>query len=110
MTRVAIPKTVQIYTDEAGYQPFAEWLDDLKDAGDRHRIIMRLRRIESGNLGDCKHISDGVYELRLFFGAGYRVYFGNDGDKIVIILCGGDKSTQKKDIITAINYCRKYNG
>ena len=71
MTRVAIPKTVQIYTDEAGYQPFAEWLDDLKDAGDRHRIIMRLRRIESGNLGDCKHISDGVCELRLFFGAGY---------------------------------------
>ena len=109
MAMAVIPKTVQIYTTASGYQPFADWLDNLKNIGDRQRILMRLRRIESGNLGDYKHISDGVYELRLFFASGYRVYFGNDGEKIIIILCAGNKATQGKGIASAINHWRKYN-
>jgi len=69
---------------------------------------MRLRRIEQGNYGDCKHIQNGLFELRFFFGPGYRIYFGEDGNTLVILLCGGDKSSQKKDILKAIKYWNEY--
>jgi len=75
---------------------------------DRRRILKRLYRIESGNYGDCKNLGDGVNELRFFFGAGYRVYFGEDGDTIVILLCGGDKDSQRKDIEKAKVYWKEY--
>lgn len=103
-----MPKTVIVYSDKAGKEPFTKWLNSLKDASDRRRILMRLRRIEQGNYGDCKHVQNGVFELRLFFGPGYRIYFGEDGDTLVILLCGGDKGSQHKDIRQAIRYWDEY--
>lgn len=89
--------------------PFEEWLDNFKSKEDRERVYSRLLRLKQGNFGDCKSVGDGVFELRYFFGSGYRVYFGRDGDKLVLILCGGDKSTQEKDIKKAKEYWRIYN-
>ncbi len=66
--------------------------------------MSRLDRIEKGNLGDSKSLGKGVFELRFFFGPGYRVYFGVRGTKIIVLLCGGDKHTQKKDIEAAYIY------
>jgi putative addiction module killer protein len=71
-------------------------------------ILVRVKRLELGNLGDWKNVGEGVYELRMTFGAGYRVYFARHGDKIIVILGGGDKSTQAKDIISAQTLWRAY--
>ena len=73
----------------------------------RHRIRRRLDRVEIGNYGDYKSLGDGVYELKLHFGSGYRVYFAEYDDIIVILLCGGDKSTQSKDIEIAKTYWKE---
>jgi putative addiction module killer protein len=67
-----------------------------------------VRRLESGLYGDCEPVGEGVSELRMFFGPGYRVYFGEDGDDIVILLCGGDKSSQRRDIKAAKAYWKEY--
>ena len=101
-------KTVIAYIDKAGKEPFTKWLDSLKDANSRRRILARLRRIEQGNYSDYKYLQDGVFELRLFFGPGYRVYFGEDVNKVVVLLCGGDKSNQDKDIQTTVMYWKVY--
>lgn len=74
----------------------------------RRRILQRLRRVEVGNYGDYKSLKDGVFELRLMFGSGYRIYFAEQGETVVILLCGGDKSTQPKDIESAKNYWKEY--
>lgn len=108
MAQAVTPKTVIVYADDQGEEPFMEWLNSLKDVQVRRRILARLRRVEQGNYGDSKHLQDGVFELRLFFGPGYRVYFGEDGDQIVVLLCGGDKSTQQKDIDAAMTYWQEY--
>lgn len=102
------PKTLLVYQDENGYEPFSEWLDNLKDRQGRNRIRVRLRRLEAGLYGDCEPVGDGVNELRLFFGPGYRVYFGEEAEHIIILLCGGDKSTQKQDIEIAKRYWKEY--
>ena len=87
-----------------------DWLYSLSSV-DKAKIIKRLVRIEDyEHFGDYKNLGDGVYELRFFFGSGYRIYFGIDGDKIVLLLTAGDKSTQTKDIRTAKEYWRLYNG
>jgi len=67
-----------------------------------------IRRLEQGNYGDCKALGNGIFELRLFFGPGYRIYFGEDGQKLVILLCGGDKSTQNQDITIVQSYWQEY--
>ncbi len=71
----------------------------LKDRKTQLKISERLRRVSLGNLGDYKSIGEGIFELRIDYGAGYRIYFGQEGNKIILLLCGGDKSTQKKDIL-----------
>lgn len=88
---------IEIYSNEKGQSPFEEWMGNIA-AVDERRIRKRILRIEDGNLGDYKLLGDGVFELRFFFGAGYRVYFGIKGETVVLLLCGGDKSTQNKDI------------
>ena len=101
-------KVVIVYADEQGNEPFTDWLRGLKDRQGRKRIEARLLRLEQGNFGDCQSVGDGVSELRMFFGPGYRVYFGQDGNTIVVLLSGGDKSSQQKDIQAAKKYWRDY--
>ena len=86
------------YQGEDGHEPFTAWLPALRDKGAQARVRLRLRRVEAGNLGDCEPVGDGVMELRLHAGPGYRVYFGRHGKTIAIQLCGGDKSSQAADI------------
>lgn len=93
---------------ETGRNPFREWLHSLRDLQARARIRVRLNRVRLGNLGDCKPVGEGVMELRLDFGPGYRLYFGQDGDVLVILLCGGDKRSQTRDIATAKQYWLSY--
>lgn len=86
------------YQREDGREPFSEWLEAVRDKIAAARIRVRLRQVEAGNLGDCSAVGDGVLELRIHVGAGYRVYCGRHGKTIVILLCGGDKSSQPADI------------
>lgn len=103
------PKKVVIYADADGREPFTEWLESLKDGTGRKRILVRLRRVEQGNYGDYKLLGDGLFELRMDFGPGYRVYCAEKDDTIVILLSGGDKSTQRQDIKTAKSYWKEYS-
>ena len=102
------PKTLTVYQDANGNEPFTNWLNSLRDVQGRKRIGTRLRRLEQGNYGDCEPIGEGLSELRMFFGPGYRVYFGEEGDNIVLLLCGGDKSSQKQDIEAAKAYWKEH--
>lgn len=86
------------YQREDGREPFTEWLNDQRDKVAQARIRIRLRQVQAGNFGDAKPVGDGVSELRIHVGAGYRVYFGRHGKTVVILLCGGDKSSQTADI------------
>ena len=86
-----------VYVTEEGKAPFDDWFDKL-DTVAALKVRTALARIETGNFGDVKPIGQGVSERRITFGPGYRVYFGKDGDKIVILLCGGTKKRQSKDI------------
>jgi len=95
------------YLTETGKNPFREWLEDLPTVT-KAKVQTRLFRVELGNLGDYKRIGHGVNELRLQFGPGYRVYFGFDGDDIVLLLIGGDKRSQRKDIVKATEYWSDY--
>ena len=80
---------------------FARWLKKLRDRHGRLRIIKRLRRLSDGQFGDCQSVGDGVHELRMFFGPGYRVYFIQQGDTVIVLLAGGDKDSQAGDIVRA---------
>ena len=86
------------YRRADGVEPFTEWLNDLRDTNAAARIRLRLRRIEAGNFGDCQPVGEGLQELRVHLGAGYRIYFGRHGEALVILICGGDKSSQTRDI------------
>lgn len=104
---IEIKKQLEIYITANGKKPFIEWLEAL-DAKIRYRIKEKLDRLSLGNFGDHKYICDGIYELRLDFGAGYRIYYGLENDKVILLLSGGNKATQKKDIQKAIKYFRDY--
>jgi len=95
---------LRIYTDTQGKAPFEDWLHGLKDIQARAKIRARLARVEAGNLGDCKALRAGVQELKLDYGPGYRVYLSRQGDEIVLLLCGSDKSDQDRAIKQAIEY------
>ena len=86
------------YQREDGREPFSEWLNAVRDKVAQARIRVRLRQLEAGNWGDCAPVGEGVMELRVHVGAGYRVYCGQHGKVLVLLLCGGDKSSQAKDI------------
>lgn len=77
---------------------FSAWLTGLPDVRAKARILKRLDRAAAGNLGDVAPVSGGVSEMRIFYGPGYRLYFVQRGDKVILLLCGGDKSTQQNDI------------
>ncbi len=100
----ATPKNLHIYVTAEGHKPFTEWLNSLQDQRARAKIRVRLDRVSLGNFGDCHGVGDGVQELRIDYGPGFRVYFGQEGTTVVLLLCGGDKSTQARDIQTAQHY------
>jgi putative addiction module killer protein len=108
VARLAKPSRVIVFADKDGKEPFTEWLYGLKDVMGRKRILIRITRLEQGNFGDCESVGEGISELIMFFGAGYRVYFGEDAENIVVLLCGGDKGSQQKDIKKAQAYWREY--
>ena len=85
---------------------FAKWLDGLKDIRARARILVRIERLASGNPGDVKPVGEGVSELRIDYGPGYRVYYKKQGQTVIILLAGGDKRTQSKNIKTAFRLAR----
>lgn len=99
---------VEIYQDRRGKSPFEDWVNALRDSRAQAAIDSRLRRISLGNLGDHKSVGGGVSELRLATGPGYRVYFGRVGNTVILLLCGGDKSTQSQDIAKAKAYWLDY--
>jgi len=80
---------------------FAKWFDGLKDRRARARIQVRIDRVEMGNFGDVAPVGDGISELRIFYGPGYRVYFVQRGEVVVVLLSGGNKASQKSDIVKA---------
>jgi len=86
---------------------FTKWFDSLRDRKARARIQARIDRVEMGNFGDVAPVGDGVSELRLFYGPGYRVYFVQKGSVVVILLSGGDKSSQNADIVKAKEIAKK---
>lgn len=104
----AVPQTLQEYVTAMGKNPFREWLQRLRDVNARARVRVRLNRVRLGNFGDEKTVGEGVSELRVPYGPGYRVYFARAGSTIVLLLCGGDKSTQKRDISAAKDYWMDY--
>jgi putative addiction module killer protein len=102
------PREIRNYLTVDGKNIFDEWLDSLRDRKAKSKIRARLDRVEDGNLGDCKSVGEGVFELRIDYGPGYRIYFGQEGITIIILLCGGDKSTQKQDVDKAQEYWKDY--
>jgi putative addiction module killer protein len=104
-----VPKEVEvrIYASPGGAEPYTEWEMRLGDRTARARIRARIGRLRLGNFGDSKRVGD-VFELRIHVGPGYRVYFGREGDAVVILLCGGSKRSQARDIERAEAYWRDY--
>ena len=92
------------YQADDAKEPFTDWLQSLRNKQAKARILVRLKRLEAGNFGDCNPVGDGVQELREHHGAGYRVYFGRHGQMVVVLLCGGSKQTQSADIKAAKAY------
>lgn len=100
-------KELRVYRTRDGKEPFTDWLLLLKDKIVRAQIRNRLNRIALGNYGDYKSIGEGVYESRIHYGAGYRLYFAEQSRTLVLLLIGGNKSTQAKDIIKAKQYWKE---
>jgi putative addiction module killer protein len=96
------------YQTSDGKDVVGEWLERLKDSRTRARILVRLDRLAAGNFGDCKQLREGISELRIDYGPGYRLYFANLGRTSVLLLCGGDKRGQSADIERAIRHLRDY--
>jgi putative addiction module killer protein len=86
---------------------YAKWFDRLRDRRARERIDARIRRLSLGDAGDCAPVGEGVLELRIHCGPGYRVYFVEEGDAVVVLLAGGDKGTQSRDIRLAITLSKR---
>ena len=95
---------LRIYLTEDGSAPFEDWLAGLRDVTGRARIRARLARVQAGNFGDCKPLRDGVQELRIDHGPGYRVYLSRQGAVLVLLLCGSGKADQDRAVRQAVEY------
>lgn len=102
------PREIERYVTADGQIPFDNWFDSIRVSKTQTIISKRLDRVRMGNLGDYRSVGGGVFELRIDYGPGYRIYFRQVGTTIVLLLCGGDKSTQIKDIRQAQEYWRDY--
>jgi putative addiction module killer protein len=103
-----IEQEVRVYARSDGQEPFTAWLRELRDGRTRNRIRQRIARVRLGNFGDARAVGEGVQELRIHTGPGYRVYFGREGETVVILLCGGGKGSQERDIERAQAYWRDH--
>ncbi len=108
MIKPSYPFDVIVYATKSGKEPYTQWIKELKDISTATRIMKRVGRLSLGNMGDYKSLGGGIFELRLDFGSGYRVYFGRDGEKIIVLLCAGSKRTQAQDIKKARAYWAQY--
>jgi putative addiction module killer protein len=99
---------LKIYQTERGKCPFTQWLHDLSDRKAQSLIHLRLERLRMGNFGTSKSLGNGIHELKIDVGPGYRVYFSKVGAVVVLLLCAGDKKTQQKDIAKAKEYLTDY--
>lgn len=102
------PYTVEMYVTQADKIPFEAWVCGLRDKMARHRILVRIDRLSLGNPGDTHDVGEGVWELRIEHGPGYRVYYARSGTTTCLILSGGDKTTQTADIRQAQVYWEEY--
>ena len=103
-----IARDVEVYETDEGRRPFLEWLDSLRDARTRAKVRVGIDRMSLGNFGRCKTVGSGVSEMKIDFGPGYRLYFGQIPDRLILLLCGGDKGSQQKDIKRAKGYWKEY--
>lgn len=101
-------KTLERYVAPQGHEPYTEWLNTIKDKLTKARIINGVTKMEAGNFGVSESVGGGVFELKLDFGPGYRVYYGLEGEKIVLLLLGGSKKGQQADINKAQTYLKDY--
>lgn len=101
-------KELRFFRTNNGKEPFSEWLSSLKDTVTRAHITNRLNRCMLGHYGDCKSIGDGLYELRIHYGAGCRVYFAEYGQTVLLLLLGGNKRSQERDILKAKQYWQEF--
>lgn len=101
------PRTVRNYLTISGREPVEEWLQSLGDIKTRAIIRTRINRLRQGNFGDAESVGEGVYELRIHYGPGYRVYYGDWDGTLIILLCGGTKRTQKRDVRKAKEYWKE---
>jgi putative addiction module killer protein len=99
---------IRHYLTKSGKNLVGKWLDSLKDEKTEARVVARIARLAAGNFGDCKPLSDGVWELRIDWGPGYRIYYAMPGRACVLLLCGGDKRRQSADIRQAVEYWNDY--
>jgi putative addiction module killer protein len=95
---------IKHYLLESGLDPFEKWMSGLKDIKARAKINVKVDRLSMGNFSTSKPLGAGISELKIDYGPGYRVYYGLSGKYVILLLCGGDKSTQQKDIETAKEY------
>jgi putative addiction module killer protein len=102
------PREIQLYTTATDRVPFLEWFNTLRDVKTQTIIDKRLDRVRLGNLGDVRSVGSSVFELKIDYGSGYRIYFGQVGAAIVLLLVGGDKRSQDKDILKAQEYWKDY--
>jgi putative addiction module killer protein len=102
------PRDIQRYITPNAKIPFTEWFESLRDINAQARILSRLNRAAAGNLGNYRSVGEEVFELKIDYGTGYRIYFGQIGNIIILLLCGGDKSTQDRDIRQAQKYWKDY--
>lgn len=102
------PRELQFYQTANGRVPFSDWFDSVRDTRARSRIDARLISLEFGNIGDSRSVGGGVFELRIHVGAGYRIYYSEIDSTNILLLCGGDKSSQQRDIERARSYWQKY--
>jgi len=101
-------KELRTYCTKQGKEPFIDWLKSLKDRVGRANITNRLNRVALGNYGDCEPVGDGVYELKIHYGPGYRVYFSEQKETIILLLLGGSKRTQANDIKKAKQFWAEF--
>lgn len=104
----SFPYTIAYYLAETGGKPFKEWLDDLKDITARQKVRIRLDRVRLGNLGRNRSVGEGVYELKIDYGSGYRVYYALEKKTLILLLMGGNKASQDKDIALARKYWQNH--